>query len=110
MERATAREAELGGPLPHLTELGVDEADLRAYGAGNDARTTNTVLQAARSHRTSTAQVAMLREQLELSACAQDAALGGPTPAPGGAGVLVAVRAGGQVRDVGLVRAQGRLR
>lgn len=59
MERATAREAELGGPLPHLAELGVDEADLRAYGAGNDARTHNTVLQAAKTHHTSTAQVAM---------------------------------------------------
>lgn len=80
MERATAREAELGGPLPHLTELGVDEADLRAYGAGNDARTSNTVLQAAKSHRTSTAQVAMLRERPELSACAQDGALGVPRP------------------------------
>ncbi len=80
MERATAREAELGGPLPHLTELGVDEADLRAYGAGNDARTSNTVLQAAKSHRTSTAQVAMLRERPELSACAQDGALRVPVP------------------------------
>lgn len=57
MERATAREAELGGPLPHLAELGVDEADLRAYGAGNYARTSNTVIQAAKDHHTATAQV-----------------------------------------------------
>lgn len=57
MAGSTAREAELGGPLPHLAELGVDEADLRAYGADNIERTPNVVLQAAKSHSTATAQV-----------------------------------------------------
>lgn len=57
MEQATSREAELGGAMQHLAELGVDEADLRAYGADSVARTHNTVMQAAKTHHTSTAQV-----------------------------------------------------
>ncbi len=43
--------------MQHLAELGVDEADLRAYGADSVARTHNTVMQAAKTHHTSTAQV-----------------------------------------------------
>lgn len=53
MELAKHREEELGGPLGHLTELGVPEALLNFSGSPQD-RVDNVVLQAATKLSTTT--------------------------------------------------------
>lgn len=115
--------------MQHLAELGVDEADLRAYGADSVARTHNTVMQAAKTHHTSTAQVpipsalqpCMLQPLESTSLCNVGrkvvnlrsktclSVLDGLAVSVD-AGVLVALRERRQVRDVGVVRAQSGLR
>ncbi len=55
MELAVHREEELGGPLGHLTELGVPSNLLNFSGSHSD-RTENIVLQAANKLQTSTGQ------------------------------------------------------
>lgn len=53
MELAVHREEELGGPLAHLTELGVPQ-QLLNFSGSHDSKVENTVLQAATDLSTKT--------------------------------------------------------